>query len=149
MSRFEESIRVAVPVRRAYDQWTQFEEFPTFMDGVKSVRQLDDRRLSWEAEVAGRDKSWEAEIVEQTPDQRVAWRSISGARNAGSVRFTALGPQETEVILQLEAEPDGAIESIGDALPAAAPGPRGSPALQGAGRARWCRSGLARGDPRG
>jgi uncharacterized membrane protein len=116
MSRFEESIKVAVPVRVAYDQWTQFEEFPKFMEGVERVKQLDDKRLLWTASVAGKEKKWEAEIVDQTPDERIAWKSIDGAENAGAVLFEQLGPAETKVILRIDAEPEGPVETIGDAL---------------------------------
>jgi len=116
MSRFEESIKVAVPVRVAYDHWTQFEEFPTFMEGVERVEQLDDRTLRWTASVAGREKAWTAEITDQTPDVRVAWKSTEGAENAGAVLFQPTGAQETQVTLRLEAEPDGPIETAGDAL---------------------------------
>lgn len=116
MSRFEESIKVAVPVRVAYDQWTQFEEFPKFMDGVERVQQVTDKTLRWTASVAGRTKEWEADIVDQTPDTRIAWKSTDGAENAGVVLFRSLGPDETEVTLKLDAEPDGAIETAGDAL---------------------------------
>lgn len=116
MSRFEESIKVAVPVRVAYDQWTQFEEFPKFMEGVERVKQLDDKRLLWTASVAGKEKNWEAEIVDQTPDERIAWKSIDGAENAGAVLFEPLGPAETKVILRIDAEPEGPVETIGDAL---------------------------------
>jgi uncharacterized membrane protein len=116
MSRFEESIKVAVPVRVAYDQWTQFEEFPKFMDGVERVQQVTDKTLRWKASVAGRTKEWEADIVDQTPDTRIAWKSTDGAENAGAVLFRSLGPDETEVTLKIDAEPDGAIETAGDAL---------------------------------
>jgi uncharacterized membrane protein len=116
MSRFEESIKVAVPVRVAYDQWTQFEDFPKFMDGVERVQQLDDKTLQWTASVAGRTKEWTAEIVDQTPDQRIAWKSIDGAENAGAVMFKPVGNGDTEVTLRLDAEPDGPIETAGDAL---------------------------------
>jgi uncharacterized membrane protein len=116
MSRFEESITVTVPVRVAYDQWTQFEEFPKFMDGVERVQQVTDKTLRWKASVAGRTKEWEAEIVDQTPDTRIAWKSTDGAENAGAVLFRSLGPDETEVTLKIDAEPDGAIETAGDAL---------------------------------
>lgn len=116
MSTFEESTTVAVPVRVAYDQWTQFEEFPKFMEGVERVEQLDDKRLRWTASVAGQKKEWLAEIVDQTPDQRIAWKSTQGAENAGAVLFRPVGSSETEVTLRLDAEPDGAIEAAGDAL---------------------------------
>ena len=87
MSVVEHTIEVDVPVRVAYDQWTQFEEFPQFMEGVKRIVQKDDKTLEWTAEIAGKEKVWTAEIVEQTPDQRVAWRSTSGAPNSGVVTF--------------------------------------------------------------
>ena len=112
----EQSIDVNVPVHVAYDQWTQFEEFPRFMDGVKNVRQIDDTHLHWVAEVAGDEKEWDAEISEQHPDDRVAWHSTSGARNAGAVTFHRLDDDNTRVTLQLDAEPEGAVETAGDAL---------------------------------
>jgi uncharacterized membrane protein len=113
MPRFEDSIDVAVPVRRAYDQWTQFEEFPRFMEGVDRVEQLDDKHLRWTATIAGRAKEWTAEITDQTPDTRIAWKSTSGAENAGAVLFEPLGPDQTRVTLKLDAEPDGAVETVG------------------------------------
>ena len=116
MASIEESIEIEVPVSTAYNQWTQFEEFPRFMEGVKSVRQIDDRRLAWRAEVAGRDKEWEAEITEQHPDERIAWRSVTGARNAGVVTFHRLGDTRSKVMLQLDYEPEGVTETIGDAV---------------------------------
>lgn len=116
MSRIEESTTVAVPVRVAYDQWTQFEDFPLFMEGVERVEQLDDKRLRWKASVAGQEKEWLAEIVDQTPDQRIAWKSTEGAENAGAVLFRPVGPNETEVTLRIDADPDGAVETAGDAL---------------------------------
>jgi uncharacterized membrane protein len=116
MATIEQSIDVNVPVRTAYNQWTQFEEFPHFMEGVKDVQQLDDKRLHWRAEVAGRDKEWDAEITEQTPDQRIAWTSRSGAWNAGVVTFHRLEENRTRVMLQLEYDPDGVVDNVGDAL---------------------------------
>jgi uncharacterized membrane protein len=116
MSTIVESVDVDVPVRTAYDQWTQFESFPQFMDGVKSVRQLDETTLEWVAEIAGRDERWKARITEQEPDQRVAWTAIDGAKNAGVVTFHRLAEDRTRVTLQLEVEPEGAVESIGDAM---------------------------------
>jgi uncharacterized membrane protein len=111
-----ESIDVSVPVRTAYDQWTQFEEFPKFMDGVKSVEQLDDTHVHWKAEIAGRQKDWDAEITEQRPDERVAWRSTSGARNAGVVTFHRIDDDTARVTLQMDAQPEGVVESAGTAL---------------------------------
>ncbi len=117
--RIESSINVDAPVRTVYNQWTQFEEFPRFMEGVKEIRQLDDAHVHWVAEVGGKQKEWDAEITEQIPDQRVAWRSTSGARNAGSVEFRPLGANQTEVLVRMEYEPEGAIENIGTFLNAA------------------------------
>jgi uncharacterized membrane protein len=116
MSEIVETIEVDVPVRVAYDQWTQFEEFPRFMEGVERVEQLDDTTLRWTAEVAGKPKTWTAEITEQTPDQRIAWTSTEGARNAGVVTFHRLDDRKTRVALQLDVEPEGPVESVGDAL---------------------------------
>ena len=116
MSSTVEAIEVDVPVRVAYDQWTQFEEFPTFMEGVESIHQLDDTHLHWVAEIAGVRREWDAEITEQEPDMRVAWRSTSGTENAGVVTFHRLDDEHTRVVLQLDVEPDGALEHAGDAL---------------------------------
>ncbi len=116
MSHLEESIEVDVPIRTVYNQWTQFEEFPKFMEGVKSVRQISDNLLTWTAEIAGKDVEWNAQITQQEPDQRIGWRSTSGAHNAGSVSFVPKGSAKTEVTLRLEYEPQGAIEATGSAL---------------------------------
>src|SRR3712207_1519178 len=110
MASVEQSVEVNVPVSTAYNQWTQFEEFPQFMDGVESVTQLDDRRLHWVAEIAGTRREWDAEIVDQEPDQRIAWRSIDGTGNAGVVTFRPIGEAKTEVTLQLDVEPEGLVE---------------------------------------
>ncbi len=116
MANVERSIDVHVPVRVAYNQWTQFEEFPHFMEGVKEVRQLGDKRLRWRAEIAGKEEEWDAEITEQHPDHRVAWRSTTGAPNAGVVTFHHIDDNTSRVMLQLDYEPQGAIEAIGSAL---------------------------------
>ena len=116
MATVEQSIDVNVPVRVAYDQWTQFEEFPRFMEGVKSVKQLDDTHLHWSAEIAGDEKEWDAEITEQHPDERVAWQSTSGAPNAGAVTFHRLDDDHTRVTLQMDVEPEGMVETAGEAL---------------------------------
>ncbi len=116
MAEVTESIDVDVPVRSAYNQWTQFEQFPEFMDGVKQVDQLEDTRLHWVAEIAGRRKEWDAQITEQVPDERVAWTSTTGARNAGVVTFHRLDDARTRVTLQMDVEPEGPIESAGAAL---------------------------------
>lgn len=116
MGQIERSIDLDVPVRTAYNQWTQFEEFPKFMEGVEFVGQLDDRHLQWRAEIGGKTIEWDAEIVDQIPDKRVAWRSTSGARNAGVVTFHRLGDQKCRIMLQLEYEPQGVVETAGDFL---------------------------------
>jgi len=116
VSSIEQSIEVDVPVRTAYNQWTQFEEFPQFMEGVESVRQIDDTHLEWTAEIAGARRQWEAEITEQRPDERVAWRATSGTDNAGVVTFHRLDDQRTKVMLQLDLEPEGMVEQVGDKL---------------------------------
>jgi uncharacterized membrane protein len=116
MASVVESIDVEVPVSTAYNQWTQFEEFPRFMEGVKSVTQIDETHLHWAAEVAGKEKEWDAEITEQHPDERVAWRATSGAQNAGVVTFHRLDDRTTRVTLQLDVEPEGPIETVGTAL---------------------------------
>ena len=110
----EESIEVDAPLSRTYNQWTQFEEFPRFMEGVGSVTQLDDRRLHWVAEVLGQRREWDAEITEQRPDERIAWTSRSGATNAGVVTFHRISDDVTRVMLQLEFEPEGAMEKAAD-----------------------------------
>ncbi|MBX3730962.1 MAG: SRPBCC family protein [Verrucomicrobiae bacterium] len=116
MKTIEKSITVRVSVTRAYNQWTQFEEFPQFMEGVKEVKQLDEKRLSWKAEIGGKVKAWDAEIFEQIPDRRIAWRSMGGAKNSGMVNFTPVGLNETEVSLALHYDPEGLAENLGDAL---------------------------------
>jgi uncharacterized membrane protein len=116
MNTVEKSIVVNVPVRTAYDQWTQFEEFPQFMEGIEEVRQLDDKRLHWRANIAGKDVAWEAEIGEQSPDKYISWRSTTGAHNAGAVGFMEDGTDQTRVTLRLEYEPEGFFETVGSAL---------------------------------
>jgi uncharacterized membrane protein len=114
VSKIEESIDVQVPVRTAYNQWTQFEDFPQFMDGLKEVKQLTDTRLRWRAEIAGVEREWEAEITEQRPDERIAWQSLDGPRHAGVVTFHRLEDGVTRIMLQLEWEPGDAAEKIAD-----------------------------------
>ncbi len=116
MSQIIETIDVDVPVSVAYDQWTQFEDFPQFMDGIDAVYQMDDRTLEWHAGIAGMPRQWRAKITEQVPDQRIAWTSITGAKNAGVVTFHHLDEDHSRVTLQLEVTPDGVVESMGDAL---------------------------------
>ena len=114
MSLIEKSIEINVPVRTAYNQWTQFEEFPKFMEGVKHVKQLDDKHLHWKAEIGGKEREWDAEITEQIPDKRIAWRSRDGAQNAGVVTFHRLSDSTSKVMLQMEYDPDGVLENVGD-----------------------------------
>jgi uncharacterized membrane protein len=116
METIEKTIDVECPVRVVYNQWTQFEDFPRFMAGVKEVTQLDETHLHWHAEIWGKDKEWDAEITEQAPDTRISWRSISGAKNAGTVRFEPLDLDRTRVRLVMAYEPEGAVENAGDAL---------------------------------
>jgi uncharacterized membrane protein len=116
MSTIQESVDVNVPVRTAYNQWTQFEDFPAFMEGVEEVKQITDTRLRWRAEIAGVEREWEAEIDEQRPDERIAWHAIDGPKNAGVVTFHRLDDSKTRIMLQLEFEPDDALEKTGDAL---------------------------------
>ena len=116
MDTIEKSITVDVPVRMAYNQWTQFEEFPQFMEGVEQVQQQGDKDTHWRANIAGKSEEWNAEIIEQTPDQRVAWRSTTGAYNAGAVSFQPLGATQTRLTLRLDYEPEGVVENVGNAL---------------------------------
>lgn len=116
MNTVEKSIVVNVPVNTAYNQWTQFEEFPQFMEGIEEVRQLDDKRLYWRANIAGKNVEWEAEIGEQKPDKHISWRSTTGAHNAGAVGFMEEGSDQTRVTLRLEYEPEGFFENVGSAL---------------------------------
>ncbi|RSZ59829.1 SRPBCC family protein [Massilia atriviolacea] len=108
------SIDVDLPVRTVYDQFTQFEQFPQFMESVHEVRQLDDKRLHWKADVFGKVIEWDAEITEQIPDKKIAWRSTSGTPNGGKVSFEALSDARTRVSLELHYEPQDALETMGD-----------------------------------
>lgn len=116
MSKITDHIAVDVPVGVAYNQWTQFESFPEFMEGVERVVQLDARTLDWTARIAGKTKHWRAEIVEQEPDRLIAWRSVEGARNDGRVTFEPAGTETCRITLELDVEPEGAVEATGDAL---------------------------------
>jgi len=116
MSTIEQSIELEVPVHTAYNQWTQFEEFPAFMDGVAEVRQLDERHLHWVAEFGGTRHEWDAEITEQRPDERVAWRNTDGKDNAGVVTFHKLDDSRSRVMVQLDFVPEGIKEKLGDAM---------------------------------
>jgi uncharacterized membrane protein len=116
MASVTDTIEVNVPVRTAYNQWTQFEEFPKFMEGVKEVKQLNDKRLFWHAEIAGKDEKWEADITEQVPDKVIAWHSISGTPNGGRVSFESLGNDRTRVTVTIDYDPKNPIEKVGDAM---------------------------------
>jgi uncharacterized membrane protein len=116
MATVTASIEVNVPVETAYNQWTQFELFPRFMQGVKRVTQLDDRHLEWVADVAGKEERWQAEITEQQPDEVIAWQSSEGVPTGGRVSFAPEGPTKTRVQLDLHAEPRDMVEKTGTAL---------------------------------
>jgi uncharacterized membrane protein len=116
MAEVKESVEVNVPVSTAYNQWTQFEEFPNFMENVESVTQLDDTHLRWIADVGGRRQEWNAEITQQVPDEIIAWRSIEGQENAGSVRFESLGADRTKIEVTLTWEPEGIVEAAADRI---------------------------------
>jgi uncharacterized membrane protein len=115
-TKVERSVLLNVPVSTAYNQWTQFEDFPQFMEGVESVKQLSDDRLEWVAEIAGVRRQWQAKILEQVPDQKIAWAASEGATNAGAVMFEDVGGGQTRVNLSLEYEPEGLMENVGDKL---------------------------------
>ncbi len=115
-SAIEQSIEVEVPVSTAYNQWTQFEEFPQFMEAVTEVRQLDDTHLHWVAEFGGRQHEWDAEVTEQKPDERVAWRNVDGKDNAGVVTFHRLDDSRTRLMVQMDFVPEGIVERIGNAI---------------------------------
>ena len=116
MSTIEQSIEIDAPVSTVYNQWTQFEEFPTFMEGVDEVRQLDDTHLHWVASFGGSRHEWDAEITEQHPDHRIAWRNTDGKDNAGVVTFHKIDDNTTRVMVQMDFVPEGIKEKIGDAL---------------------------------
>ncbi|MCP9485371.1 MAG: SRPBCC family protein [Gaiellaceae bacterium MAG52_C11] len=115
MSKVEESIELEVPVRTAYNQWTQFEEFPQFMEHVDEVKQLDDEHLHWKVTIAGKTEEFDAEVAEQIPDTRIAWRSTSGRQNSGAVDFHPLGDNRSQIMVALDAETEGAMEKAADA----------------------------------
>ena len=118
MAHISESIEVNCPVSEVYNQWTQFEEFPKFMEGVKEVRQLDSTHLHWVAEIGGHTQEWDAEITEQHPDERVAWKNVGGKQNAGVVTFHRLDAEHTRLMVQFDFMPEGLIEKLGDAIAA-------------------------------
>ena len=116
MSTIEESIEVQVPLATAYNQWTQFAEFPKFMEGIEEVRQIDATHLHWVAKFGGRQHEWDAEVTEQKPDQRVAWRNTDGKDNAGVVTFHRIDDHTTRLMVQMDFVPEGVVEKLGDAI---------------------------------
>ena len=117
MTSVTESVDVNVPIRTAYDQWTQFEEFPNFMDGVESITQIDATHTHWVTKVAGQTREFDAAITEQHPEERVAWKSTGGdTKHAGVVTFHRLGDNQTRVSIQLDWEPEGLAEKVGSAV---------------------------------
>lgn len=117
MSQVEESVEVEVPVRKAYNQWTQFESFPQFMEGVERIEQRTDTLTHWVTKAAGVTREFDAQITEQIPDERIAWTTVSGeVKQAGVVTFHRLDDARTKVMLQLEFEPEGITETVGDKL---------------------------------
>jgi uncharacterized membrane protein len=116
MATVEKSIEVNVPVSVAYNQWTQMEQFPLFMEGVEEVRQLDDKRMHWKASIAGKTEEWDAVITEQIPDEVIAWASTTGAENSGMVHFMPSGPNKTRITLVIGYDPEGMVETIGNKL---------------------------------
>jgi uncharacterized membrane protein len=116
METMRKTFEVKAPLDAVYNQWTQFEEFPRFMDGVDEVRQLDDTHLHWRATIAGKTKEWDAEITEQVPDRVIAWRSTSGTPNSGRVSFQPDGADGTRIELEMGYQPETALEKAGDAM---------------------------------
>lgn len=116
MERVEKTFEVAATPEAAYGRWTDFEEFPNFMEDVHEVRHMGDGLFHWRASVAGKQKEWDSEIVEQVPNRVIAWRSVSGPPNAGRVTFERVGKDRTRIRVQMEYEPESVIEKVGDAL---------------------------------
>jgi uncharacterized membrane protein len=118
MPKIEDTIDVQVPVQQAYNQWTQFEDFPKFMEGIQSVQQLDDTHVQWVAEIRGESRQWTTEITEQRPDEKIAWKTIDGeVKNDGVVTFEPMGDAQTRVNVQMDVESDSTAENVaGDLL---------------------------------
>jgi uncharacterized membrane protein len=117
MPKVQDSIDVQVPVQQAYNQWTQFEEFPRFMDGIRSVQQLDDTHVQWVAEVGGESRQWTAEITEQRPDERIAWKTIEGeVKNDGVVTFEQVGANQTRVNVEMDVQGESTTENAASEL---------------------------------
>jgi uncharacterized membrane protein len=116
MATVEKSIDVNVPLHKAYEQWTQFESFPHFLEGVIEVQQLDDRRLRWRAEIGGKEAEWGSEVTEQVPDKVMAWRSTDGNQNDMTIHLEPMGPTQTRIDVKHDYDPHGLVETIGDKL---------------------------------
>ncbi|SDE21184.1 SRPBCC family protein [Glycomyces harbinensis] len=116
MGTITESVDVQVPVSTAYNQWTQFETFPSFMEGVEAVTQVDDTHMHWVTNIGGVRREFDASITEQHPDERVAWKSLNGPTHAGVITFHRLGDEDTRVTAQMELDPDGFAEQAADRL---------------------------------
>jgi uncharacterized membrane protein len=117
MPKVQDSIEVQVPVQQAYNQWTQFEDFPKFMDGVQSVQQLDETHVQWVAEIRGESRQWTTEITEQQPDEKIAWKTIGGeVKNDGVVTFEPVGDNKTRVSVQMDVEGESTAENVAGAL---------------------------------
>ena len=117
MPKIEDTIEVQVPVQQAYNQWTQFEDFPKFMNGIQSVQQLDDTHVQWVAEIRGESRQWTTEITEQQPDEKVAWKTIEGeVKNDGVVTFEPMGDAQTRVNVQMDVEGDSTAENVAGVL---------------------------------
>ena len=142
MSKVEETIELDVPVKMAYNQWTQFEEFPQFMEHVDEVRQLDDKNLHWKVTVVGETEEFDAEVTEQIPDTRIAWKSTSGRPHGGAVDFHPLPGDRSQIVVSMDAEPEGIDgEGSGRDGPREPPGQGRPEAVQGADREPWPRVG--------
>src|SRR5947207_726294 len=114
MAKVEKTIDVNAPVNTVYNQWTQFEEYPRFMEGVLEVEQINDSHLHWRIKVAGKEKEWDAEITEQVPDEVIAWQSVDGTQNAATIRFNPVNTSKTRITAMVEYDPEGFIENVGD-----------------------------------
>lgn len=115
-TKVDKTVVVNVPLSTVYNQWTQFEDFPHFMSGVESVRQVTDKQLEWKASIGGVSREWTAEILRQEPDEVISWAATEGATNTGTVTFRPASPDSTEVHLELEYEPEDWVEKVGDKL---------------------------------
>ncbi|GAA4876933.1 SRPBCC family protein [Kitasatospora terrestris] len=117
MSKVQESIDVDVPISTAYNQWTQFEDFPLFMDGVEEITQIDDRHNHWKTKIAGVSREFDTEIVDQVPDDHVSWRTTSGdVKQTGMVSFQPLDARHTRIVMSMDYQPEGLAEKAADMM---------------------------------